>query len=58
MAAALDEFNTKYSEAVVQLMFGRMNKHKKEAEAKINELKNEVAELRGELTVLRDLLKK
>ena len=58
MAAALDRFNTEYSEAAVQLFFGRMTKHKKEAEEKINELKNEVAVLRGEVNVLRDMLKK
>jgi hypothetical protein len=57
IAAALDKFNTEYSEAVVDLMFGRMDKHKKAAETEINQLKTEVAELRGEMNLLKELLK-
>ena len=57
IAAALDKFNTEYSDAVVDLMFGRMDKHKKAAETEINQLKTEIAELRGEMNLLRELLK-
>jgi hypothetical protein len=57
IAAALDRFNTEYSDTVVDLMFTRMDKHKKAAEAEINQLKTELAELRGEMNLLRELLK-
>jgi hypothetical protein len=57
IAAALDKFSTEYSDAVVELMFGRMDKHKEAAETEINQLKTEVAELRGEMNLLRELLK-
>jgi hypothetical protein len=57
IAAALDKFSTEYSDAVVELMFGRMDGHKKAAETEINQLKTEVAELRGEMNLLRELLK-
>jgi hypothetical protein len=57
IAAALDKFSTEYSDAVVELMFGRMNKHKEATETEINQLKTEVAELRGEMNLLRELLK-
>jgi hypothetical protein len=56
IAAALDRFSAEYSDAVVELMFGRMDK-KTAAETEINQLKAEVAELRGEMNLLRELLK-
>ena len=57
IAAALDKFSTEYSDAIVELMFGRMNKHKKAAETEINQLTTVVAELRGEMNLIRELLK-
>jgi hypothetical protein len=57
IAAALDKFGSEYSDAVVDLMFERMNKHKKAAETEINQLRIEVAGLRGEMNLLRELLK-
>jgi hypothetical protein len=53
----LDRFSAEFSDAVVDLMFERMNKHKKAAETEINQQKIEVAELRGEMNLLRELLK-
>jgi hypothetical protein len=57
IAVALDKFNTEFSDAVVDLMFERMDKHKKAAETETNHLKTAVAELRGEMNLLRELLK-
>jgi hypothetical protein len=57
IAAALDKFSTEFSDAVVELMFGRMDKHKKAAEIETNHLKTAVAELRGEMNLLRELLR-
>jgi hypothetical protein len=57
IAAALDRFSEEYSENVINIVFTRMEKHKKAAQTEINQLKTQVAELRGEVNLLRELLK-
>jgi hypothetical protein len=57
VSAILNKFNEDYSKTVIELMFGRMDKHKKAAETEINQLKTEVTALRGEVNLLRELLK-
>jgi hypothetical protein len=52
------DFITQVSEtALVPMICGRIAKAKQAAQDELNQLRNEVAELRGEMNVLRELLK-
>jgi hypothetical protein len=57
VAEALDRFSEEYSKTVIELTFGRMDKHREMALTEISQLKTELAELRGEVSLLRELLK-
>jgi hypothetical protein len=57
VAAALNNFSEIYSREVVDLMFTRMDKVKADAEVEIQKLREEVGQMRAELTLLRELAK-
>ena len=57
MAAALDRFSDAYSVAVIQTVFSRIDKAKKLADDRADELEATIHELQAEVTVLREMIK-
>jgi hypothetical protein len=57
LADALDRFSDAYSDALINVVFKRIDRAKGEADARANELEATIRELRGEVTVLREMTK-
>jgi hypothetical protein len=51
------DFLNSYTDTLIPMVFTRIEKAKQAADTELNQLKTEVAELRGEVNLLRELLK-
>jgi hypothetical protein len=51
------DFLNQYTDTLIPMVFNRIEKARQIAERQLTELKTEVAELRGEVNLLRELLK-
>jgi hypothetical protein len=57
VADALDRFSEEYSKHVIDIVFTRIHKAEDAAKAEIKQLRDEVGQLRAELTLLREIAK-
>jgi len=57
LGARLNKFADEYSEAVIRVVFSRMDRFKKASDAQIAQLEATVRELRAEVFALREMIK-
>jgi hypothetical protein len=57
LGARLNKFADEYSEAVIRVVFSRMDRFKKASDAQIAQLEATVRELRAEVSALREIIK-